>query len=232
MNLVTLTVFSMTFGLVAMSACKSTDHTESNLNVIDGSNVTEPKQSPGTYGIKSYRGTELVGTASAVAVSDTTFLAVKHVVVPETATKIDRVDIIAFDGKVVKSFNPTGVGVLRVLNPNSNGPHSDIGAFIFKKAIAKLPHGFVSLAPNQYIRGQDVYIVGNGIQDYRVLNPSSFTKEELAKKNSGKLRFGFNRVAQIDSSGFYINGAAFDTPGENDISVSGPGDSGGSRNGS
>lgn len=220
--------------LSLLVACQVEPNEESGLAVIDGEIVTSPDQAPGTYGVTTYSGNNILGNASAVAVSNNTFITNGHVV--QSGQQATRVDIRDYRGNVVTSFDPrnTSGGVRQVINPGftsqtgHQSAQADIGAYVFNNPIPqnRLTHGTVAVGSSTAAVNQNIYMVGNGIQDYRALDPNKQGRTPI-NDSSGVLRRGTNTVAQTDEAGFFVNGAAFDSPKKTGVAVSGPGDSGG-----
>lgn len=221
-----LSLFRLLVVASALVACQSAPESTSSLFVISGNVVTDPSQAPGTYGMSFYVGDQLVGNASAVAVGNDTLLTSGHVVAGPEGVPIDRIVIRDYQGNEVHSFDPNAEGVSALVHPDfaKNGNiQNDIGAYVFDTPIPdeQLTHGVASVSASRSEAAQDVYLVGNGVQDYDTLeNPNPET-------TSGTMRYGSNEVAGTDEGGFWIEGVAGVTEGGSEQAVSGPGDSGG-----
>ena len=90
-----------------------------------------------------------------------------------------------------------------------------------------LTHGTIKFNENNVAPGSPVYLVGNGIKDYRSLNDKD-PESRVKYGTSGTLRWGSNFIQGQDKfQNFVIDGQAFSTTNNGENAVSGPGDSGG-----
>jgi hypothetical protein len=240
----------MSFVTWSANACIRKSTGVSSLAVTDGEPVTRPDQAPGTYRLKFFRMNPTTGEhealpngGAAALVSrpgmPATFITAAHNIRFTQAS--DLVQLVDFQGNVVAEIPKDDVQSTQITSNQfdqrrvnfKDGMANDLGAIIFKNPLTAMPaQGNIQIMPGLPKPGESVSIVGAGATTSKYY--SQFGNPDLSNQAPGVLRFGTNTISSVsegngrNGSLLEVNGTSGDFGANPGMSVSLPGDSGGS----
>lgn len=196
--------------IIFIASCKPLGTDTSQLAVINGKDVTDPKsEAPGIYQMRVWvKGDNTPWRGTGIQ-SGNVLLTASHLA---NRRNIERIELIDNSNKVFHEFNPNSNNV-QYLNNGDNDIRS-MGAFVFNGQVPSGSHGSAYLAKTPPTVGQKINIVGAGIADARMMNKINANSREQPVKETwwgygtpevkdwdwGKLRTAENTIRK-DSNG-------------------------------